>query len=402
MNNETVGELPKRRPEPSLKTLEESDESSPYSLSREKITRLLIKYSLIDSYEKFGHSNTPYPFVHPMRLRPGTASTIKEYALHNSALMILLDGSLPRKLHKHFRCRRANRIRKKRIQEAAPDIVGLENYQGAGRYVEHESFDDLVRMLLPLDYALLVQNPRKANPPGNLSSFQLTHFNVKIEQITNNALREMGVYLGYLKGRLYDKGEDFVETLERKFFEYFSFYHNAAGRKSAAALATQLLFKSKQTSTVYISSQQDRRLTLFSTQKGDADIKICQYLLLCLNSQELSELKSWGIENGLDLERDFLVDQSASHGVVVLRVRYSHTEDGLPTPDGEMREELNPQRKWIRLEEETIIPLESSLHQEIDYPVAYHVDEFWRCSSPTNTPQEKKIDRGLMPTTWGN
>ena len=69
----------------------------------------------------------------------------------------------------------------------------------------------------------------------------LTHMHVKVERLTDTAIKELGKELGYVERRLFERGEDYVDALESKFFEYFGFSANAAGRKSAAAMAAQLL-----------------------------------------------------------------------------------------------------------------------------------------------------------------
>ncbi|MBF0370039.1 MAG: hypothetical protein HQL52_11345 [Magnetococcales bacterium] len=345
-------------------------ETNPYLNARDKISRILVKYTLIDSYHKFRKARLPYPFVQPALLRPGSVAATREYVLHNNALVILVDGMLPDKLRKHFHYREGNRVRKKTIAEVAPDIQGMENYSRNHRRVTNPGFEGLMRMLLPLDYALLVQNSQEE---GRLSrNFRLTNFHVKIERLTDNALRGLGTHLNYLTRSLYERGDAFVESLEKKFYEYHSFYHNAAGRRSASALATQLLNREGLQGTIYIASQQDRRLTLLSTSGESRETHIEQYLLLLLPPERLAQLKKWGRKRDLDIRRNYLVAKHGQDGGVVLfRIRYEHTAAGRPSPNGALKSHFDPKEKWIRIKDEAILPLNPKKDGEIAYQVAF-------------------------------
>ena len=169
---------------------------NPYFFTRERIARNLLNYTLIDSYQKFNAKRTPYPFVSVGSLRPGTMSNSKEFFLHNSALVILLNGTMPTKLRKHFRFREGNRLCKENILEVAPDLPGLDKYKWPMRFSNHAGFDTLMQILFPLDFALLVQSKPQT---GGTWPFELTHFHVKIERLLDNAIHGLAVYLNYLE-----------------------------------------------------------------------------------------------------------------------------------------------------------------------------------------------------------
>ena len=42
--------------------------------------------------------------------------------------------------------------------------------------------------------------------------------------LTDTAIKELGKELGYVERRLFERGEDYVEALENKFFEYFGIF----------------------------------------------------------------------------------------------------------------------------------------------------------------------------------
>nr|CRH07630.1 protein of unknown function [Candidatus Magnetococcus massalia] len=344
-------------------------EADSYWQGRQHILELLIKYTLIDSYDKFRKARTPYPFVSRQSLRPGSVIASKEYKLHNSALVVMMADSMPAKLRKHFRCREGNRVLKKNIAAVAPDLPGLDSYDSAAREIHHPQFDDLMKMLLPLDFALLVQHENEDN------KFKLTNFHVKIERLMDMALRTMGQHLNYLERGLYEQGETFIDQFERKFFEYFNYYHNAAGRRSASSLAAQVLAMESQEATIFSSSQQDRRLTLLSSFNDSNDISIEQYVLLSLDSDEYKRLRDWSKEHDIDFRNHYLIHPQSTHPTVVMKVKYKHTEAAMPIDSNEVRE-LNIRERWIRLVEEAIVPLHPDATSCIGYPVAYKKDPY--------------------------
>ena len=344
------------------------EKGDPYLATRKKIIHNLIHYVLVDSYKIFRQTRTPYPFVDPCTMRPGSISNSKEFTLHNHALIILLNGELPLNLRKHFRCRLGNRLRKKNLAEVAPDLPELKEYKNQHRFSNHEEFNNLVRHLLPLDYSLLIQKSTNDNSGG---PFELTHFHVKIERLMDNALRTMGTDLNYLSRNLYEKGEVFIDLLEKKFFEYFNFYHNAAGRRSAAALAAQLLAREKISSTIFVSSQQTRRMTTLTTHSHTQDISVEQYILLPLGEDILTPLKVWAKKKDLDIRRHFLMDRNPRLKMGLLNARYEHTKAGLPSPDGSLKPSLNPKEKWIRLAEEQLISFNLEQTKSIGCPMVY-------------------------------
>ena len=344
------------------------NQKDPYFFTREKIARNLLDYALVDSYKKFKKNRIPYPFVSPNMLKPGSVENFKEFTLQNSALVILLNGAMPDKLRKHFRFREGNRLCKENLIELAPDLPGLDQYRWPMRFSNHKDFDVLMKLLFPLDYALLIQSQphdRETWP------FELTHFHVKIERLLDNAIRGLAVHLNYLEQGLYERGDIFADLLEKKFFEYFNFHHNASGRHCAAALATQLLAREKIEATVFVSSQQTRRLTFLVTSDKSKEITIEQYILLNMDSDHLRQLKIWGKKQSLDIKKDFLLKDGTGSRIALFRARYEHTETGRCSVDGQLRSGINFREKWIRLKEESLIPINPEQPASINCSLVY-------------------------------
>lgn len=340
-----------------------------YMAARERVLRFMIQYTLVESYLHFRAMQHPYPFVPRSSLRPGAVTPTKEYTLHNNGLVLLFDDRVTANLYKHFRARPANRAIKRNLETVAPNLPSLDDFDAIKCQADHPEFLKMMRILLPLDYALLIQ---RVTPQGEKGEFELSHFHVKVERLTDNALRSLAIHLGYIKKGLHERDELFAEVLEKKFYEFFNFYHNAAGRRSAAALAAQLLMREKIPGTIFVTSQQDRRLTLLSCLGPCRTMIIDQYLLQFLDREELAELREWGQRHNLDIVKRFLVHRSTQGGVVLVRVRYRHTDVALSPPEGVMRGEINPREKWVRLMDEAILPLDPQVEPHcIFYPMAY-------------------------------
>lgn len=353
---------------------------SGYHSTRERISRLLIRNTLVESYRRFAAQKQPYPFVDPHNLRPGSASSSKEFHLHNSALVVLINGHLPEKLRKHFRCRTGNLMRMKNLVEVAPDLTTLDEYRPQQRFSTHPGFETLLEHLLPLDFSLLVQQSLESDRQESV--YELSHFHVKIERILDNALRSLGVDLNYLQSGLYEKGDEFVEKLEKKFFEYYNFYHNSAGRRSAATIAAQLLAREHQEGTVFITSQQERRLTLFSTVKDDdaplSATKIEHFTLLLLDGDNTHRLREWGQDVGLNILRDYMVARNSHGGIFILKTQFEHTPVACPTKDGRVRSDINVREKWVRLLREEIVSVKPSCPDVIHFPCVYQNGINWK------------------------
>lgn len=345
----------------------------PYWATRDKVFQLLLQYTLIESYQKFVNKQAAYPFVTPAMVRPGAISATKEHALHNTCLITLLDAALPDKLRKHFRCRKGNQVSRENIADVAPDLPNLNFYNDLHKDASHEGFTSLLRMLLPLDYSLLIQNC--GGPDLASKKMELSNFHVRIERLTDNALRNLGIHLNFLERSLYEKGDEFIEMLEKKFFEYYNFYHNAGGRRAAAAHAAQLLFREKLPGTIFVGSQQDRRLTLLTTNGVSQQTRVEQFFFIKLEDEVYDAFLDFGKKNGIDVKKNYLIQPGSKEGLVVLRAEYEHTTTGQPNPNDLLRDELEIHEKWVRLKEEAIIPLVSGQGDRIGFSFAYRGEE---------------------------
>ena len=313
-----------------------------YAQVRAQLTAFLARHALIGSYDEHRRHQRPYPFLDARTaLSTALAPSGAERKLQRSAFIVLVDGALPRGLNKHLRRRPSNQLSWSNLRRFAPDL-DLADFKTAHARADSPDFESLLSKLAALDYALLLERTEPDAP------FALTHFHVKVDRRTDLALAEFGRRLGYVERRLFERGEDFVEALEAKFFEYHGFGANASGRKSAAAIAAQLLATQGARFTIFVASQADGRLTLLDEQDG-----VSQHLLIRLAGPARAAFDEALIAGEADAE-DYLVAEEAGDPVVLYRLRFRHTAAAQPDPRrSPERDLLLP---WLEVAEQAVLP----------------------------------------------
>jgi len=306
-----------------------------YRETRDQLSDFLIGATLIESYHSFARHNKPYPFSTPESLRPGNSTAVHEHPFQRSALLLVVDGPLPASLRKHIRCRSANEMTAANLARLAPEIA-KDFVPLRGLSMEGEGFPALLNRLLDMDYALLMQRPHGDAP------ISLSHVHVKVERLTDNAVRVLARDLGYIRRTLYEKGEAHAEILERKFYEYFGFAANASGRKCAAAMAAQMLGEEAPRFAIYAACQEDCRLTVIA-ETGT----VTHHLLIRLGAEALRRIGAQHTEH-------YLLDDS----VVCYRVRFRRTAAAQPIKSAAaVRSETGLTEPWLEITATEVIPL---------------------------------------------
>jgi len=330
-----------------------------FLVNRARLTNQLLRHGLIDSFSRFISDGKPYPFVTASQLLPNLGPGWIEHRHQNTVLMFLIDGSLPRPLNKHFRLRTSNRVTWRNIQRLAPDL-DLSDFKAAHCHLNDPGFEPLLNRLLALDYALLAQESAESD------GMTLSHMHVKLERLTDTAIKELGKQLGYIDRRLFERGEDYVEALEGKFFEYFGFSANAAGRKSAAAMAAQLLSAHSQRFTVFVAGQEDCRLTIL-----DQGPLIEQYLLIRPVGAALHRFQQAAMATGIQDLNDYALagvdPASLNDGTLPMlyRLRLERTAAAQAgVRQHRDRDLLNP---WLRIKDAAVLPRLDSKAPEIPF-----------------------------------
>jgi len=318
--------------------------SDAYGAARSGLTERLVRYTLFESWRAFARHGIPFPFVERARLLPNTGAPALEHPYQNTAFMIMIDGALPRPLVKHFRLRQSNRVTWSNIKQLAPHL-DVADYRSDHCQLSSPEVYGLLTKLSTLDYALLIQRP-DGEAPGPCV---LSHMHVKVERLTDNAIKELGKALGYIDRRLFERGEDYVDALEAKFFEYYGFSANASGRKSAAAMAAQLLNERCPRFSVFVAAQDDCRLTVL-----DESDRITQYLLIRLEGAAVARLRTAAAAAGdPDLEAFALLGSSAEQPIVLYRLGLRRTAVARPGKGQPIDRSLSA--PWLEIADEAVL-----------------------------------------------
>ena len=315
------------------------ESASSFTASRDDLCEFLVQSTLIESYHSFARHDKSYPFATPASLRPGANSSSYEHPFQRSALILLVDGTLPAGLRKHIRFRRANELSDDNLARLAPEIA--RDYRPPlGLSLGDEMFPGLLDRLLDVDYALLMQRPDSA------AAIAISHMHVKVERLTDNAVRVLARDLGYIRRTLNENGEAYAEVLERKYFEYFGFSANASGRKCAAAMAAQLLAAETPRFTVFAACQEDCRLTML-----DGSDIVTHHLLLTVNRSDLRNLGAEDIQ-------DYVIAGDENQAVMCYRARFRRTGHARARSPGPVsRPESGLRAPWLEIAEQAILPL---------------------------------------------
>ncbi len=318
------------------------DSASSFAATRDKLSEFLIQATLIESYHSFIRHAKPYPFATRESLRPGASMASFEHPFQRSALILIVDGALPANLRKHIRFRRANELSADNLSRLAPEIAE-ELPLPDGLAMRDAGFPAVLDRLLDLDYALLMQRASASSP------IALSHMHVKVERLTDNAVRLLARDLGYIRRTLYENGEAHAEMLERKYFEYFGFAANASGRKCAAAMAAQLLGADVFRFAVFATCQEDCRLTMLDDSES-----VTHHLLLPVKTEILraigaENLESYAIEAGAGANGE---------SVVCYRVRFRRTAAARPLlSESSARPDSGLKQPWLEIAEQVLLPL---------------------------------------------
>lgn len=317
-----------------------------YDVLRDQLDICLIKHALVDSYWRFRRAGKIYPFIQKRELKPNARISKKEFSKQNTFLVIFCEGTIPDEHKKYIRFFDTNKVTKSAINEIA-NIELSTDYTRNVRYFDNPRFENLVLDLLPLDYALLIQQDHSIKRKNR---YVLSHFHVKIDWPVDEATEEMARHLHYISKKLYENGEQYGMALHQKLFEKYSFHHSVGGRRTAAVVASQFLEKTDFISTIYVSSAESRTLTCIS-ERG-----VSKFVLLKLMTPEIISLAE---KSRIDLdvfEKQFFVDKQDDYGVCIFQVVYSNTKSAIPPPDKELRR-LQPNYKWMSVSNQLIVPL---------------------------------------------
>ncbi|MCG8684436.1 MAG: hypothetical protein MI892_06150 [Desulfobacterales bacterium] len=330
-----------------------------YQVLRDELDQFVIGYSLIGSYNNFLRIRTPYPFVELRELKPRARIPSVEFDAQNSFLIIFCEDYIDKKHKKYIRYFDANKTTKTNLlrHKYFPDV---ENYNRNLKYFETGEFFSLLRSLLPVDYALLIQRNQRTKV-----QYALTHFHVRVDWPIADASEDMAKALRYISKDLYEKGDKYAENMQKKLFEYYGVPVMSGGRRTAAIVAAQYFRQFDGITTIYVSSSESRNL-LRIDEKG-----ISKSVLVKLKADQVKNLAQIADIPQNTFTKNYVVARQGRSYVCILNVRYDYTSHALPSEGGRLRE-LNFDTNWLTVAEEHILPKPSvTRHAPIPYKMIY-------------------------------
>ncbi|PIE70265.1 MAG: hypothetical protein CSA22_08665 [Deltaproteobacteria bacterium] len=316
-----------------------------YELLRDDLDQFVLQYALVDSYQNFIDAGLPYPFVERRELKPRARIPDVEYEHQNSMLLIFLEDQIESAHKKYVRFFDANKSTKANLIKSEVFSLMEEDFDRSCKFLDAVSFYDFLRSLLPVDYALLIQ----PDPSVKKARYALTHFHVRIDWPIAEAAEELARSLRYISKDLYEKGDKYAEDIQKKFFEYYNLTSMAGGRRTAAIVAAQYLRKIHCIHTVYVGSSESRTLNRIS-ERGNT-----RFVLVKFTRKEMRQLAE---NNNMPLETvlaDYPVAWEGQEAVLIFQVIYANTSHSQVPEDGKLRE-LNPDRNWLTVSQERILP----------------------------------------------
>ena len=315
-----------------------------YNILKDELDDWLIEYALIDSYKLFLEKDILYPFVEKRELKPRARIPDKEYEFQNTFLVIFIEDALTNAHKKYIRFFDDNKVNKTNLLQSISFFLS-EEFHRNWRNWESNNFFDLLKGLLPMDYALLIERAPKIK---SKNQYRMSHYHVRIDWPIADAAEDLARGLRYISKDLYEKGDRYAEDLQKKFFEYYGLPAMVGGRRTAAIVAAQYLKRLNCISTIYVASSESRALMRFSEQGVNKTI------LLRIKKDEISKITNNKISNK-NFMNNYFIDQNDYEGVCIFNAAYEPTVYSLPPEDGKLRE-LNPDLFWLSVLSQYIIP----------------------------------------------
>jgi hypothetical protein len=318
-----------------------------YELLRDELDQFLINYALIDSYHRFREAGAEFPFVEKRELKPRARIPDLEYECQNTFLVIFMEETLPEEHKKYIRFFDVNKTTKTNMLHSKT-LPLIDKIDTKHKYLETAHFYDFINMLLPVDYALLIQRDPTTKSKHRYS---LSHFHVRIDWPIADAAEDLARKLRYISKDIYEKGDKYAEDIQKKFFEYYCLPVMAGGRRTAAIVAAQYLKRIPCISTVYAGSSESRALIRVS-ERG-----VSKAILMKFTEKELALVAE---ENRLTLrklKKNYVVENHLKNkeSICIFQATYAYTSHSRPPEDGKLRE-INPDLSWLTVGGQHILP----------------------------------------------
>jgi hypothetical protein len=305
----------------------------------------MVQYSLIDSYNNFLDKKIHYPFVKKRELKPRARIPGIEHEWQNSFLVIFVEETIPHVHKKYIRFFDQNRTTKTNLfrYDLIPQLKQFDRDQ---KNLESAHFIDFLRALLPVDYALLIQRDPATKTKNRYS---LSHFHVRIDWPIADAAEDLARYLRYISKDLYEKGDKYIEQIQKKFFEYYCLPIMVGGRRTAAIVAAQFLKRLGCIATVYAGSSESRALIRIS-ERG-----VSKLILVKIKDSEMDQVIKENYLTPSTFQKYYVLARQNKYGICIFQATYAYTNQARPPDDGKLRE-IRPDLNWLSVGGQHIIP----------------------------------------------
>lgn len=316
-----------------------------FELLRDDLDQMMLQYALTDSYNNFKEKDLAFPFVERRELKPRARIPDTEYECQNAFLVILIEDSISSGHKKNIRFFDVNKTTKKNLLQSK-SLTLSSTFDRNLKYLDSVHFNNFIKGLLPVDYALLIQRDSSVKLRDR---YLLSHFHVRIDWPIADAAEDLAKSLRYISKELYEKGEKYAEDVQKKFFEYFGLPVMVGGRRTAAIVAAQYLKRVPCIATVYVGSSESRALMRIS-ERG-----VSKSILMKFSKKEMEQI---ALENNLTLntfKKNYVVFREKTSGICIFQTTYYNTEHARIPEDGKLRE-LKPDLYWMTVGGQHILP----------------------------------------------
>ncbi|UCF93725.1 MAG: hypothetical protein JSW39_06085, partial [Desulfobacterales bacterium] len=316
-----------------------------YELLRDDLDQFLLRYTLIDSYRNFQNQQIPFPFVEKRELKPRARIPDQEYECQNTFLAIFMENSLDAEHKKYIRFFDVNKTTKTNLLRSK-SLPLSDKFDRNWKYLDSIHFHDFVKILLPVDYALLIQRDPVS---GAKNRYGLSHFHVRIDWPIADAAEDLARSLRYISKDVFEKGDKYAEDVQKKFFEYYGLPVMAGGRRTAAVVAAQYLKRIPGISTIYAGSSESRALIRIS-ERGVAKSVLVKFPRKDIEAiAETNRLTVWAFK------KNYLVAREKDGVICIFQATYSRTSHARAPEDGKLRD-IKPDSHWLTVAEQHIMP----------------------------------------------
>ncbi len=332
-----------------------------YELLRDELDQFMIDYALVQSYGQFADRALPYPFIEKRELKPRARIPGIEYESQKTFLVLFVEDVIPATHKKYVRFFDVNKPTQTNLLQSKA-LPLPEKFDRTQKYLDSVHFYDFINVLLPVDYALLIQRDPITS---SANRYSLTHYHVRIDWPIADAAEDLARSLRYISKDLYEKGDKYAELAQRKLFEYYGMPVMVGGRRTAAMVAAQYLKRIPCISTVYAGSSESRALYRIS-ERG-----VSKAALVCFSNDEIRKIAESQKIPPRTFKKNYVVAMNGEYNVCIFQVTYAYTDHSRPPDDRKLRE-INPDVNWLTVGEEHVLPkLGVSKYPPINFNLIY-------------------------------